>query len=51
MPFSINHKKFRSNFCGRAMRLGIVGDLITHAGCKDKLAAILQFRVQFSFKA
>ena len=51
MPFSINHKKFRSNFCGRAMRLGIVSDLIAHAGGKHKFSSILQFRVQFSFEA
>ena len=33
------------------MRLGLVGDLITHASGKGELPAIGQFRVELAFKA
>ncbi len=33
------------------MRLGIVGDLIAHAGLQHELPAVLQLGVQFAFEA
>src|SRR5688572_16922810 len=36
---------------GRAVRLGIVGDLVTHAGAEHELASVLQLGVQLAFDA
>ena len=47
MP-SIDNEQPCPRFCKRTVRLGIVGNLIAHAGFQDERSPVLKFGMQFT---
>src|SRR5262249_15203944 len=46
-----HHEQLCADFGRRTMRLGVVGNLVTHPGAKHEASAVPQFGVQFAFQA